>query len=101
MAHSNHCNHCRASLPAPRPRLYAGAALVAAYLITFAALFGFSLLGPLGIFFLPMMVPLGIGLISPAHEYASRRDVCPACGKEVVISEAPASARPIVAPARA
>ncbi len=83
MAHPTNCPHCRAILPAPRSRLLTGLALIGAYTVSFAGLFGMACLGPLNIPFLPFYLAAAIGGITAAHAYASEPFLCPACNKEI------------------
>jgi hypothetical protein len=101
MEHSNNCPHCRAFLP-PRPsRLLRGSVLGLAYIVTFAFVFVYACMGPLGLMVLPFLLPGAIGGITCAHSYASTGEACPECGKLLERKPVSSAAHPIGAVAQA
>ena len=76
-----HCPHCHARTP-PRPSvLVRGALLCLAWTASMAYVFGGILLGPLILFVLPVLIPMGIAMVTAAHGFAFGDRECPACGK--------------------
>lgn len=80
-AQGHNCPHCRVPLPVPRSPLLGGLVLGVAYVVTFAFLFVYACMGPLGLVLLPFFLPGAIAGITCAHVYASEGECCPACGK--------------------
>ena len=100
MAHTN-CPHCRAFVPPPRSRILGIGVLAFAYTLTFAFLFVFTCAGPLGLLFLPFLMPGAVCGITCAHSYADKGEWCPACGKVIEHTLIPRPEPPIRVPLRA
>jgi hypothetical protein len=75
------CPHCHSLVPKSPSRLIRRMALVGAWVVVLAMVFGASLIGPFVIPVLPFLAFAGMSLISAVYEYAHADRICDVCGR--------------------
>lgn len=86
------CPHCHTEVPeAPSLALRAGVVGLA-WTVSMAYVLAAIMLGPAIIAVLPVLIPMGIAMVSSAHGWAFEDRVCEACGKLVEIDGEPVAA---------